>query len=51
MGKVTVIDALKEHYDMLKDAYKKGANLAPCDFEFIAEYEKKYPTPQREIRA
>lgn len=29
----------KERYEMLKDSLKKGANIAPVDFDFINEYE------------
>lgn len=30
----------KERYEMLIDAHKKGANLAPVDFRSIERYEK-----------
>ena len=30
----------KERYEMLKEANRKGANLAPVDYEAIREYEK-----------
>ena len=29
----------KEHYEMLTDSIKKGANPTPIDFEDIKEYE------------
>ncbi len=29
----------KERYEMLKDSEKKGADLAPIDYENIKEYE------------
>ena len=31
----------KERYGMLKEAHRKGANLAPIDFKQIKEYEKQ----------
>ena len=37
-------DCKFKRYQILKEALKKGANLSPVDFEFIAKIEKIYIT-------
>lgn len=39
----------ENRYKMLKDAFEKGANLAPVDFKNIDEYEAKMQTDMTKI--